>query len=269
MTVDGEDRQRHLPAGRKAQLAAFVSEEGQVTVSALAERLGVSIDTIRRDLDQLSAEGVLIRTYGGAVSPSSNSRPDRAVDVRMTVQEKEKEAIAAIASSLVENSSSIMINGGTTTLALARALRGHRDLTIATNNLLIAPALSPTSIRDLYMFGGAVRPMTMATVGPIALRSSGGPDLDIRCDLGLIGVGAVSTDDGYTTSNLAEAAMMQEMIARSSRVAILADSSKFDKRLFAQICELGAPDYLITDRPPHADLAGALRDAGVELLTPT
>ena len=82
-------------------------------------------------------------------------------------------------------------------------------------------------------------------------------------------MGAVSTDDGYTTSNLAEAAMMQEMIARSSRVAILADSSKFDKRLFAQICELGAPDYLITDRPPHADLAGALRDAGVELLTPT
>ena len=167
VTVDGEDRQSHLPAGRKAQLAAFVSEEGQVTVSALAERLGVSIDTIRRDLDQLSAEGVLIRTYGGAVSPSSNSRPDRAVDVRMTVQEKEKEAIAAIAySPLVENSSSIMINGGTTTLALARALRGHRDLTIATNNLLIAPALSPTSIRDLYMFGGAVRPMTMATVGP-------------------------------------------------------------------------------------------------------
>ena len=85
----------------------------------------------------------------------------------------------------------------------------------------------------------------------------------------MIGVGAVSADAGYTTSNLAEAAMMQEMIARSSRVAILADSSKFDKQLFAQICELGAADYLITDSAPSADLADALRDAGVELLRPT
>ena len=68
MTGDRDDRQRHLPAGRKAQLAAYVAEAGQVTVSALAERFGVSIDTIRRDLDQLAADGVLVRTYGGAVS---------------------------------------------------------------------------------------------------------------------------------------------------------------------------------------------------------
>src|SRR5437773_11509819 len=75
--LDKEDRQRHLPAGRKAQLAAYVAEAGQVTVSALAERFGVSIDTIRRDLDQLSADGVLVRTYGGAVSPSTLPRIDR------------------------------------------------------------------------------------------------------------------------------------------------------------------------------------------------
>src|SRR4051795_4772852 len=120
--LDKEDRRRHLPAGRKAQLAAYVTEAGQVTVSALAERFGVSIDTIRRDLDQLSAEGILVRTYGGAVTPSTTSRPDRAVDVRLTIQKKEKDAIARLAASLVQDSSSIMINGGTTTLALARAL---------------------------------------------------------------------------------------------------------------------------------------------------
>jgi DeoR family glycerol-3-phosphate regulon repressor/DeoR family fructose operon transcriptional repressor len=90
VAVDREDRQRHLPAGRKAQLAAYVAETGQVTVTALAERFGVSIDTIRRDLDQLSADGVLVRTYGGAVSLSTVSRADRAVDVRLNLQERRR-----------------------------------------------------------------------------------------------------------------------------------------------------------------------------------
>ena len=135
--LDKDDRQRHLPAGRKAQLAAYVAETGQVTVGELAERFGVSIDTIRRDLDQLSADGVLVRTYGGAVSLSTLSRTDRAVDVRLTLQEQEKEKIAALAAALVQDGSIIMINGGTTTLAVARNLRNHRDLTVATNNLLV------------------------------------------------------------------------------------------------------------------------------------
>src|ERR1041385_1875509 len=111
VTLDEEDRQRRLPAGRKAQLAAYVAETGQVTVSALAQRFGVSIDTIRRDLDQLSAEGVLVRTGGGAVSPSTLPRIDRPGDVRLTMQEREREKIAELAASLVEDGSTIMING--------------------------------------------------------------------------------------------------------------------------------------------------------------
>lgn len=267
MAVDTGARRR-LPAGRKAQLAAYVAEAGEVTVSALAERFGVSIDTIRRDLDQLSADGVLVRTYGGAVSQSSLSPVDRAVGVRLSMQEPEKEKIAALAASLVEDGSIIMINGGTTTLALARNLRNHRDLTVATNNLLVPPALPPSAVRDLYVFGGAVRSVTLATVGPVSFRVAGGSELGISCDLALIGVGAVSTVAGYTTSNLAEAAMMREMISRAARVAILADSSKFGRRLFAQVSELGIADYLVTDSTPPPDLLEALVENDVELLTP-
>jgi DeoR family transcriptional regulator, fructose operon transcriptional repressor len=268
VTVDREDRQRHLPAGRKAQLAAYVAEMGQVTVGALAERFGVSIDTVRRDLDQLSADGVLVRTYGGAVSRSTVSRTDRAVDQRLNLQEREKETIAELAASLVEDGSTIMINGGTTTLALARNLRNRRDLTVATNNLLVPPALPPSAVREIYVFGGAVRSLTLATIGPVSFRVSGGSELDISCDLALIGVGAIAADAGYTTSNLAEAAMMQEMISRAGRVAILADSSKFGRRLFAQVSELGSADYLVTDSTPPADLRDALIENHVELLTP-
>jgi DeoR family fructose operon transcriptional repressor len=270
VSVDRDDRQRHLPAGRKAQLAAYVAETGQVTVGELAERFGVSIDTVRRDLDQLAADGSLVRTYGGAVSLSTVSRTtDRAVDQRLTVQEQEKEKIAALAAALVEDGSTIMINGGTTTLALARNLGQHRDLTVATNNLLLPGALPPTAVRDIYVFGGAVRALTLATIGPVSFRANTGADLDISCDLALVGVGAVAADAGYTTSNLAEAAMMQEMISRAARVAILADSSKFGRRLFAQVSELGAADYLITDAVPPPDLREALSSNGVELLTPT
>jgi DeoR family transcriptional regulator, fructose operon transcriptional repressor len=268
LKVDTEDRQRHLPAGRKARLAAYVAETGQVTVGALAERFGVSIDTIRRDLDQLSAEGVLVRTYGGAVSLSTVSRVDRAVDVRLNLQEAEKEKIATLALSLVEDGSTIMINGGTTTLALARKLHNHRDLTVATNNLLVPPALAPAAIRDLYVFGGAVRLTTQATIGPISLRVAGDTELDIRCDVAFIGVGAVSVDAGYSTSNLGEAAMMRAMMSRAARVAILADSSKFGRRLFAQVSELRSADFLITDTSPSPDLVDALAVNDVELITP-
>jgi DeoR family glycerol-3-phosphate regulon repressor/DeoR family fructose operon transcriptional repressor len=266
--ADTKDRPRHLPAGRKARLAAYVAEAGQVTVGTLAEHFDVSIDTIRRDLDQLSAEGVLVRTYGGAVSLSTVSRVDRAVDVRLNLQKTEKEKIAALAASLVEDGSTIMINGGTTTLALARHLHNHRDLTVATNNLLVPPAMSPAVIRDLYVFGGAVRSITQATIGPVSLRVAGDFELDLRCDLALIGVGAVSVDAGYSTSNLGEAAMMREMMSRAARVAILADSSKFGRRLFAQISELASADYLITDASPPPDLLDALSENDVEVITP-
>ena len=90
----------------------------------------------------------------------------------------------------------------------------------------------------------------------------------IQADLAFIGVGSVSEDDGYWTSNLAEAGMMREMMDRSAKVAIVADASKFERRLFAQVSDLSAADYLITDAPPPPTMARALADAGVIVLTP-
>ncbi|GLY29396.1 DeoR family transcriptional regulator [Kineosporia sp. NBRC 101731] len=245
-----------------------MSEAGQVTVTELATRFGVSSDTIRRDLDQLSNDGVLVRTYGGAVSQSTMAPVDSTIDVRLKLQQDEKDVIAALAVGLIENGFTIMLNGGTTTLAVARALHHHRDLTVATNSLPIPPAIPESAVRGVYLVGGAVRLLTQTTVGALTFRTAGGNELEVSCDLALIAVGAVSADAGYTTSNLAEAEMMREMCSRSSRVAILADSTKFGRRLFAQVCALSDVDYLITDAPPPADLRAALAAAGVEILFP-
>jgi DeoR family fructose operon transcriptional repressor len=267
LVSENAGRERRLPAGRKADLAAFVAESGQVTVAALSEHFGVSIDTVRRDLDQLDREGVLVRTHGGAVSVEG-PRTDRGLDVRLRMQIAEKEAIAKVAAGLVADGSVVMLNAGTTTLAVAHALRDHRELTIATNNLRIPAEISPKAIRDLYVFGGAVRTITQATTGPVAFTmTSGGPEVDIQCDLALIAVGAVAST-GYSTSNLGDAAMMADMMQRAQHTAILADSTKMGRRLFAQVATLERADYLVTDREPAPELAEALAQAGVQVLTP-
>lgn len=268
MAVSETPQRRRLPAGRKADLAAYVEQAGEVTVGGLAEHFGVSIDTIRRDLDQLDREGVVIRTHGGAVNAAGGQLKDRALDVRLRMQTEEKEKIARLAAGLIDDGAVVMLNAGTTTLALARALRNHKDLTIATNNLRIPAEIAPSAFRDLYVFGGAVRAITQATTGPVAFTMTpGGPEVDIRCDLALIAVGAVD-EGGYSTSNLGDAAMMSEMIHRAERTAILADSSKLGRRLFAQVAPLDRADVLVTDASPAAGLASALAQAEVEVITP-
>ena len=258
---------RRLPAGRKADLAKYIVETGEVTVGELAERFDVSADTIRRDLDQLDTEGLVIRTHGGAVSSTSVPRADTALDIRLRFQAEAKERIGRAAATLIEDNSVIMINAGTTTLALSRHLDEHHGLTVATNSLRIPAEISPKSFRGLYVFGGAVSTSDQKTVGPVAFQTvAGGSELDVQCDLALLGVGAVSIESGYSTSNLEEAAMMNEMMLRASRVAILADASKFDRRLFAQVAELGRADYFVTDAAPPADLAEAFERGGVEVI---
>jgi len=267
LPADQQPRTR-LPAGRRSDLATYVDLVGQVTVHDLAARFGVSIDTIRRDLDQLDDTGRVVRTHGGAVSVAVSNRADRGLSVRLHLQAAEKEAIASTAASLVTDGSVVIINAGTTTLAVARALHDQRDLIIATNNLLLPSAISSKVFRELYVFGGSMRIHTQSTTGPIRFPATDGHDIIVRADLALIAVGAVAVEGGYTNSNLAEAIMMREMMQQSEKVAILADSSKFDRRLFAKVADLGLPDYFITDNPPPPPLRQALDDAGVAVLYP-
>lgn len=260
------NRSARFPASRQADLASFVTEKGQVTVADLATRFDVSPDTIRRDLDQLDADGILIRTHGGAVSLSAVPRADTGVDIRMRLQTSAKDRIGALAASLVTDGTVLMINAGTTSLSMARHLKDQRELTIATNNLRIPAEISPKVCRDLYLFGGSVRLGAQATVGPLSFRADGNTgDIDIKSDLAIIGVGAISVS-GYTTSHLAEAVMMGQMMKRATRVIVLADSSKFGRQLFAQISTLDAGDVLVTDQQPPQDLQAALDENGVQVL---
>lgn len=258
-----------LPAGRKAQIAAYVSENGQVTVTALASAFEVSVDTIRRDLDQLDAEGALIRTHGGAMSTSAIPWHDTRLDERSRLRPQEKETIAQLAASLVDDGNVLLINGGTTTLGLSNHLAERRSLIIATNSLSIPPALSPECCRDVYILGGRVRISGSVSIGPVSFpNTSGTTPIDIRADLALLGVGAVDAAAGFSTTNLAEAVMIAQMAQAARKVAILADSSKFNQQLFASIGPLSIADYLICETAPDESLQAALHDNGVEIICP-
>ncbi len=269
MTAPIDEQSRlQLPAGRRSDLATYLDQVGEVTVHELANRYGVSIDTVRRDLDHLHGNGRVVRTHGGAVSVAVQNRTDRGLSARLHLQATEKEIIGTIAAQLVADGSVLIVNAGTTTLAVARALHERRGLTIATNNLLLPGAISEKVFRELYVFGGAMRIHTQSTTGPVRFPAADGHDVAISADLALVAVGAVSAEGGYTTSNLSEAVMMREMMQQSGKVAVLADSSKFDRRLFATVAELGLAHYFITDREPPPALLTALRDAGVIVLCP-
>lgn len=265
--IQADEGARRLPAGRKAQLASYVAEVGEASVAKLAERFEVSVDTIRRDLDALDSEGHLIRTHGGAVSVGASPRPEFALDVRTRMQAGAKERIGAAAAALVSDGMVLLVNAGTTTLALVRNLRERRELTIATNSLRVPSEIAPEVVRDLYVFGGAVRFTAQSTVGPVAFPAGAETaDRAIQADLAFIGVGSVCENGGYWTSNLAEAGMLRDMMQRSERVAVLADSTKLERRLFAQIAELGAASYLVTEAEPPRSMKDALTEAGVELI---
>lgn len=252
-----------LPAARRAEVVRRVSGQLQAGVSELAEMLGVSTDTIRRDLVYLERLGLLNRTHGGAVpagtpatTPATASRP---FVTRVAMNAAAKERIGIAAARCVSDGQSLLINGGTTTLAAVRALGEKRDLTVVTNNLRVPMELPHGVTRDVYLLGGSCLLPLMCTLGPVGFAGTGA----ISVDIALIGVGGVALA-GPSTSRLAEAQLMREMISASRRVIVLADASKLGLILFAQLCDWNLVSTLITDAEPPPDIAVALKDAGVE-----
>jgi DeoR family fructose operon transcriptional repressor len=256
------DAEGALPGRRRALLTAFIDEHGQATVVELADAFNVSADTVRRDLDWLAKRGAVSRTYGGAVSLSGLATADTSFSDRSSVHPDEKQRIALAVAERLADGETVIINGGTTTLAVARALGERRNLTIVTNNLRLPSALPPAAVRDVYLLGGNCRLASNVTIGPVTFPGTEG----ISADVAVIGVGRVSARSGFTTSNLQEAQMMAEMIACAQRTIVVADSSKFGRSAFAHVVRLDAAATLITDQKPGQELLDALSAADVEIV---
>jgi len=250
-----------LPALRQSRLISLLQERGQVTVTELVALFDVSRDTIRRDLDLLEQRGLLVRTHGGAIDNSHLVQVDTTLGLRMDAHVEAKRRIAHHAASMIRDSETLILNGGSTTCYFAAALGERRNLTVVTNNLRL-PAVTPDScVRAIHILGGLYWGISQVTIGPISFASVAG----ISADTAVIGVTGISAA-GISMGRLEEATETAGMIDVAKRTIVLVDSSKFNVNAFATIAPFERVQHLVTDQKPPDDIMAALERSGVQLL---
>jgi DeoR/GlpR family transcriptional regulator of sugar metabolism len=245
---------------RHQEMLQLLGEQGTLAISELAVRYEVSDMTIRRDLNQLAAQGLLVRTRGGAAASSSGSfEPPFALRERTRTAAKAQ--IAAAAAREIVEGQTVLLDGGTTGLAIADALAG-RNLTVCTLNIRIAQRLATDSSMRVMIPGGTIRPGEFSLVGPEAEAMLS----RFRFDVYLMTASGVSVDAGVTEWNADDAAVKRAALTASRRTVLVADAGKFGAEAFVRVCPLSQVDLLVTD----AGLAAADRKqvaaSGTELV---
>jgi DeoR family fructose operon transcriptional repressor len=241
---------------------ALLAERGEISIAELANRFAVSEMTIRRDLEALEEEGIARRVRGGAIATVSRGyEPPFAT--RAATSAAAKRAIAAVAAAYVEDGETAILDVGTTTLELAKALRGRRGITVVTPSLPVAVELANEPNIRVVVTGGIVRGGENSLVGALAER----PFAELNCDVLFLGVGGLDAERGFTEYNLEDARIKRSAIDAARRTVVLADRSKFGRVCLATVAPIEAADVLVTDAAPEGPIAARAREADVDFVT--
>lgn len=226
---------------RRAAIMNSLRTRGQVKAMQIAEELGVTHETVRKDILALESRGMLKRVHGGALPMESISfEPDVSSRTTMAV---EKQRMAAAAIAYLPKTGAVLVDAGSTTAALAASIPHDVSLVAVTNALPIAMGLTTNPQLTVLMLGGRVRRTTRATVDAWALR-----DLkELRVDVAFLGTNAFSFDHGLSTPDAAEAAVKRAMIDSARLRVLLADHTKYGREAVFKYAELGMIDVLVTD----------------------
>lgn len=255
------------PARRRGEILDFLRDRGQASIGELAAEFGVSDDTVRRDVEALATQGSVERTHGG-VTISQEDRLNVILPFfkRVHANAEAKDAIGRTAAALIDEGQSVVINGGTTTLALAKHLATKRGLTVVTNSLPLPQEMYSRGARELYVIGGSYRMRSQVTIGPVVLSDGAGTPRAIHADWAIIGVGGVTEEGTVWTSSLPEAGMMRSMMDCATHTLLLADSTKFGKREFAEVADLSPQTTLVTDLKPSQALLDRAAEVGARVI---
>lgn len=245
-----------LPGQRRALVLEQVSRAGAARVTDIAESLGVSEMTIRRDLQELDRGGLLRRVHGGATAITRRTSHEPGFAAKSGLERRAKLAIARHAARLVEPGMTIAISAGTTTHAFAEQILAVPGLTVVTNSTDAANLLQDKGVGTQVVLTGGVRTPSHALVGPIAVSALH----QLRVDAVFHGVHGFDIDAGLTCPNLDECATAQAMIAAGKRLVILADSTKCGTVGLAQVAPLAEVDLFVTDDGLDAADEQALRE---------
>ena len=245
---------------RRQHILSLVREQGRVLVDELSEKLQISSVTIRKDLDHLQSKELLVRTHGGALPAQPGALSDPSIKEKEILHHEEKEKIAKAAAAMVSEGQCVILDSGTTTTAIARALLAFRSVTVITNALNIATELAQSDF-EVILIGGTLRKNSMSLVGPLA------EDVlqEMHADILFVGVDGFDTKFGLSTPSVHEARVNRAMVAAAEKVVAVCDSSKFNRRSLALIVNPSAIHHVITDRNLSPDDVQSIRDAGIEL----
>ncbi|MEV7923982.1 DeoR/GlpR family DNA-binding transcription regulator [Kitasatospora sp. NPDC088779] len=248
-----------LAAERRDHLLGLLAREGKIVAKDVAADLGISEDSVRRDLRDLAAEGLCQRVYGGAL-PVSPAVVDYAA--RQSVAPDGKRKVASAAAALVRPGNTLILDGGTTALAVAHALPPHLACTVITHSPTIAAALLDHPQAELFLLGGRIFKHSAVACGAAAVEAA----QNISADLCLLGVTGVHPEAGLTTADAEEAAMKRALAARAADTYILASSEKIGTASRFRVLPWEKVSGLITDADPHDAVVEQLKALGLEVL---
>jgi DeoR family fructose operon transcriptional repressor len=253
-----------LAGERQRKILEEIRNRGASTISELSKDFSVSEMTIRRDLDRLEQEGLIKRTYGGALSLElATFEPTFQEKDAVNIEEKRRIGTAAV--SMINQGNTIFLTTGTTTMQIAKNLVKSRpviNLTVATNSLNNAYELCKLDSIRLFVIGGEVRKKSYAMIMPQLEESLKG----ICIDKFFLGVNGLSYEYGLTIPNPLEAQLCRLVIQKSRETIVVADHSKFGKAAFAHIANLNEIDKIITDSALDQEYISQMKDKGIEVI---
>ena len=246
-------------APRHTLLLDVVRAHGPQTIESLAERFGVTLQTVRRDVQRLADAGLLSRFHGGVRLPGSTTE-NIAYRQRQAMESEAKARIARAIAQRVPNGCSLILNIGTTIEAVAHELLHHRGLRVITNNLHVAALLSTNPDCEVIVAGGQVRGADQGIVGEATVDFM----RQFKVDIGLIGISAIEADGTLRDFDYREVKVARTIIEQSREVWLAADRSKFNRPAMVELARMNEVDVLFTDAPPPAPFDTLLAQGDVE-----
>jgi len=245
---------------RQRRLLEAVQRQVTISVEDLANQLDVTPQTVRRDVKLMEEARLLARYHGGVGLPSSVENIDYTQRQILNIEGKRR--IAAAVAERVRPGSSLLINIGTTTEEVARALMHHQGLHVVTNNLNVATILASQPSCEVIVAGGVVRGRDRAIVGEATVDFI----RQFKVDIGIIGVSSIEPDGTLRDFDPREVKVAQAIVEQSREVWLVADQAKFDRQALVRITHLSQIDKLFCDAPPPPGLASILAEAQVEVV---
>ena len=244
---------------RQSEILDIARAEGRVMVEDLARRFDVTLQTIRRDLTDLADSGLLDRVHGGAVLRTGVA--NIGYEERRRMNDAAKAAIARACAAAIPENSSLILNLGTTTEAVARELMAHRNITVITNNMNVANILVANPSCEVIVAGGALRRSDGGLVGELTTQFFE----QFKVDIAVIGASALDHDGDLLDFDLAEVRVSKAIIRQARRTYLVADHSKLGRSAPARLASLAEVDRLFTDKALPPDLARRCAEWGLEV----